>query len=226
MFTRRQMSQLGAGGGGRPRRPRPGQVRNHLVNRLRVGLGGAAGRSEAGAVRTGAASSPRGAPGRLDLPTASEAPRGGTGPHHRRAPAGGLAAAADPRLAVGSSRHRPAFPGREDGVPLQRSPKSQPAPGPGPRFPATRGGPCPRATPGEFRHARGRGPGPDSEVAWRCSSLRFNSSGTHYATWHQPLTWLQGGELPGGAGAGSLLAPPCVAGEQLPRRSPAPRVWS
>lgn len=33
----------------------------------------------------------------------------------------------------------------------------------------------------------------------------FKSSGIHYATWHQPLTWLQAGELPGGTRAGSLL---------------------
>lgn len=120
MFTRRQMSQLGAGGGGRPRRPRPGQVRNHLVNRLPVGLGGAAGRSEAG----WCAEAPP--PRRAGLPAASisqllmNATRGGPGPHHRQAPAGGLAEG-DPRLAFRSSRHGPAFPGRRTGRPPTRA---------------------------------------------------------------------------------------------------------
>ena len=78
--------------------------------------------------------------------------------------------------------------------------------------------PCPWANPGEFCHARGPGPGPDSKVAWHCNSLRFNSSGIHYATWHQPLTWLRGGELPGGTGAGSLLGAPLRR-----RRATSPR---
>lgn len=47
MFTQRQMSQLGAGGGGRTPRPGPGQVRSHQVNQLWYGWGGAAGRGDA-----------------------------------------------------------------------------------------------------------------------------------------------------------------------------------
>lgn len=91
----------------------------------------------------------------------------------------------------------------EMGVPFQRWPKLQPIPGPETRSPATLGIP-----PGPW----GTRPGPDSEIAWHCNSLRFNSSGTHYATWHQPLTWLQGGELPGGTRAGSLLGAPLRRG--------------
>lgn len=45
--------------------------------------------------------------------------------------------------------------------------------------------------------------GSDSKVAWHCNSLDYNSSGTHYATWHQPLTWLQSGGVPGEVRAGS-----------------------
>lgn len=93
MFTRRQMSQLGAGGGGRPPRPRPDQVRNHLVNLLWVGLGGAAGRSKAEAVRTSTASSPSWAPGRLDFPIINKAHqkwhRSTQPPDFRRRPGGG-----------------------------------------------------------------------------------------------------------------------------------------
>lgn len=57
--------------------------------------------------------------------------------------------------------------------------------------------------------------GSDSEVARHCNSLDYNSSGTHYATWHQPLTWLQGGEVPGEVGSGSLSYTPCVPGKHL-----------
>lgn len=103
----------------------------------------------------------------------------------------------------------PSLP-QEKGVPPQRLPKLQPLPGPQPALQRPQAPSCPRADPGEFCHARG--PGPDSKVAWHCNSLRFNSSGTHYATWHQPLTWLQGGELPGGTGAGSLLGAPLRRG--------------
>lgn len=211
MFTRRQMSQLGAGGGGRPRRPRPGQVRKHLVNRLRVGLGGAAGRSEAG--RCAEAPPPR----RAGLSAASisqllmNATRGGPGPHHRQAPAGGRAEG-DPRLAFRSSRHCPAFPGRRTGRPPNACQSCNPLPGRAGALQRPQAPPCPGANPGEFGRARGPGPGPDSEVAWHCTSLRSNSSGTHYATWHQPLTWLQGDELPGGTGAGSLLGAPLRRG--------------
>lgn len=45
--------------------------------------------------------------------------------------------------------------------------------------------------------------GSDSKVAWHCNSLDYNSSGTHYATWHQPLTWLQSSGVPGEVRVGS-----------------------
>ena len=47
MFTQQQMSQLGAGGGGRTPRPGSGQVRSHQVNQLQYDWGGAAGRGDA-----------------------------------------------------------------------------------------------------------------------------------------------------------------------------------
>jgi hypothetical protein len=66
--------------------------------------------------------------------------------------------------------------------------------------------PKPLSQPGGVLPCPGAGLGSDSKVAWHCNSLDYNSSGTHYATWHQPLTWLQRGEVPGEVGGSKFPA--------------------
>lgn len=157
MFTQRQMSQLGAGGGGRPPRLGLGQVSSHQVNRLRRGPGGAARRQGGARVaRRGTASSTSPTPSRLDFQifnkTHGRWRRSIQLPGFRLRPGGG-----SPEAGSGSSRHGPALHGRKGCLPGVGQ-SCSPIPNQKPAL-QTLGNPTtPRASPGEVRHTQGLTP--------------------------------------------------------------------
>jgi hypothetical protein len=213
LFTQWQMSQLGAGGGGRPLKPGAGQVLSHLVNQPRHHPGRASGPGGAGRGRLGEVPPP----GRSPIPSATISkllvhPHGWWWWWWW----GGVPVITATRFPPLDQRVADLFqalpsPPQEKGTLLQSLPKLHHILRPETSSPATQVTtpiPMPLGQPRRVPPCPGARPGPDSEVAWHCNSLSFNSSGTHYATWHQPLTWLQAGELPGGVRAGSLPGAP------------------